>query len=82
MDIETTSCVHLYHPNYLILHFLESTSCKKCGQFQHPLWFDSKGIKCMDKAEYDKQHLTLGIDHEVKLWLNHRQIETIRLNES
>jgi hypothetical protein len=36
----------------------------------------------MDKAEYDKQHLTLGIDHEVKLWLNHRQIETIRLNES
>lgn len=82
MDIETTSCVHLCHPNCLNLHFQEFANCKKCGKFQHPLWFDSKSFKCMDKVEYDKQHLTLGTYHEVKLWLDHHQTKKIHLGES
>jgi predicted nucleic-acid-binding Zn-ribbon protein len=48
------------------MHSQESTSCKKCGQFLHPLWFDSKGIKCMEK-EYEKKKVALGLDVEVKI---------------
>jgi hypothetical protein len=64
------SCGHLYHPNYFHVHLQESTSCKKCEQLLHPLWFDSKGIKCVEK-EYEKKKLALGLDVEVKMWLEH-----------
>lgn len=69
MDVETMLCGHLYHPNCLHVHLQESTSCKKCGQFLHPLWFDSKRILCMEKEEYEKQRLPLGLEDEMKMWL-------------
>jgi hypothetical protein len=73
MDVETTSCGHLYHHNCLRMHLQESTSCKKCGQFLHPLWFDSKCITCVEKEE-----VALGMDTEVKMWLEHRRSAAIQ----
>ncbi len=81
MDIKTTSCGHLHHPNCLCVHLQDSTHCKKYGQFLHPLWFDNKGIRCMEKEEYDKQKLALGLDDEVKIWLEHHQIVAIYVGE-
>ncbi len=43
-----------------------------------PLWFDSKGIKCMEKEEYEKQKVALGMDVEVKMWLEHCRSTAIR----
>jgi hypothetical protein len=43
----------------------------------HPLWFDSKGIKCVDKEEYEKQRLTLGLAKEVKMWHHDHHNATI-----
>ncbi len=80
MDVETTLCGHLYHPNCLCVHLQDSATCKKCGQFMHPLWFDSKGIKCVDKEESEKQCLTLGLAKEVKMWLHDHHNATIHPN--
>jgi hypothetical protein len=44
---------------------------RNVGNFLHPLWFDSKGIKCMEKEEYQKKKVALGLDVEVKMWLEH-----------
>jgi hypothetical protein len=79
MDIETTSCGHLYHPNRLHIHLQESTSCKKCGQFLHPLWFENKGIKCVE--EYEKKKVALGLDVEMNMWLEHCRSTAIRPSE-
>lgn len=71
---------HLYHPNCLRMHLQVSASCKKCGQFLHPLWFNSKGIKCVGK-ENKKKKVALGLDVEVKMWLEHYRSAAIRLGE-
>jgi hypothetical protein len=81
MDVETTSCGHIYHPNCLWVHLQELVSYKKCGQFLHPLWFNNKGIQCVEKEEYEKQRLDLGLDDQVKKWLEHQQIATIHPDE-
>jgi hypothetical protein len=69
-DNETTFCGHLYQPNCLHMHLQESTSCKECEQFLHPLWFNIKNIKCVEK-ECAKKKVALGLDVEVKMWLEH-----------
>jgi hypothetical protein len=43
----------------------------------HPLWFDTKSINCVDKEEYEKQHLILGLAEEMKMWLHDRHHATI-----
>jgi len=53
------------------MHLQKLASCKKFGQFLHPLWFDNKGIKCMEREEYKKKKMALGLDAEVKMWLEH-----------
>jgi hypothetical protein len=74
MGIETTSCGHLHHPNCLHVHLQESTCYKKYWHLLHPLWFDSKGIRCVENEEYENQKVALGCDEEVNIWLEHSQI--------
>jgi hypothetical protein len=62
------------------MNLQESASCKKCGQFLHPLWFDNKGIKCVEKED-EKKKVALGLDVEVKMWLEHYRSTTICLGE-
>lgn len=44
MDVETTSCGHLYHPNCLCMHLQESTSCKNVGNSCTPFGLIAKAL--------------------------------------
>jgi hypothetical protein len=47
MDVETGNYGHLYHPHCHRVIYKKFRCCQKCGELIHPLWFDSKSIRCV-----------------------------------